>query len=316
MKVLFNNSLSKGCLFLLLGASAFAKVPLEILHVYEKDRSFQWYWMEALSEEFDCIHKHDPDLSNIQDGSVVVLLHGSLNQAQLEACQKAKNHNKRFILIHQSDEAYENDHIMYEYPTYVFREYYHKDITDNKRIFNIPLTVKNGFTCDRSWNELPDIYNRPYLWSFIGQVKSNRVDMLYSLKRLTAPHFTYFNSSFNGNDCLSTQQYEEVMLKTIFAPCPMGWCNQDSFRVYEALEAGCIPIVEKGKDNYFNEAYNNPPLIIMDDWKNVCFSIADLMKDPFKLELKRKECFDFWVGQKKKVKQLLKQKIEEIQKPI
>jgi hypothetical protein len=44
---------------------------------------------------------------------------------------------------------------------------------------------------------------------------------------------------------LNIEDYAQLLSETIFAPCPAGWENLDSFRVCEALEAGCIPIVER-----------------------------------------------------------------------
>ena len=38
--------------------------------------------------------------------------------------------------------------------------------------------------------------------------------------------------------------------KSIFVPCPRGNSSPDTFRLYEALEAGSIPIVER--DEYWD----------------------------------------------------------------
>jgi hypothetical protein len=40
-------------------------------------------------------------------------------------------------------------------------------------------------------------------------------------------------------------EVRDVMLQSIFIPCPRGYVSPDSFRFCEALECGWIPIVEK-----------------------------------------------------------------------
>jgi hypothetical protein len=49
---------------------------------------------------------------------------------------------------------------------------------------------------------------------------------------------------FNDPQGLSTKSYAELLNQTKFALCPRGNFSVDTFRFYEALEAGTIPIVE------------------------------------------------------------------------
>lgn len=45
---------------------------------------------------------------------------------------------------------------------------------------------------------------------------------------------------------LERKDYLDFMSRTKVAPCPSGPCHADTFRLYEALEAGCVPILDHG----------------------------------------------------------------------
>ncbi len=63
---------------------------------------------------------------------------------------------------------------------------------------------------------------------------------------------------------LPRDDYMAGMLKAKYVPCPGGGVNLDSFRVYEALEAGCIPIAEGIE--FWAKLLPDAPFPIIDDW--------------------------------------------------
>jgi hypothetical protein len=50
-----------------------------------------------------------------------------------------------------------------------------------------------------------------------------------------------------------------------FVICPLG-NGFDTHRLYEALCLGCIPIVKRG---YFEEIYQDLPVLVVDEWRNI-----------------------------------------------
>jgi hypothetical protein len=85
------------------------------------------------------------------------------------------------------------------------------------------------------------------------------------------------------------------MSETIFAPCPAGWENLDSFRVCEALEAGCIPIVERRPFyDYFRHVFGDHPMLTVADWSEAPALIAGLSKDRGALDRRRRACARWW----------------------
>jgi hypothetical protein len=86
-----------------------------------------------------------------------------------------------------------------------------------------------------------------------------------------------------------------LLSETIFAPCPAGAENLDSFRVCEALEAGCIPIVERRPFyDYFRHLLGDHPMLTVTDWSEAPGLIAGLRKDRGALDRRRLACARWW----------------------
>jgi hypothetical protein len=94
---------------------------------------------------------------------------------------------------------------------------------------------------------------------------------------------------------LAVGDYARIMSETIFAPCPSGWENLDSFRVCEAFEAGCIPIVEKRPGfDYFQRLMPGHPALTIERWSEAPALIRSRMNSREAVERKRLECWDWW----------------------
>jgi hypothetical protein len=77
---------------------------------------------------------------------------------------------------------------------------------------------------------------------FSGQIRDN-----ISRKRLRDFYyrmgFTPVEDTDGFMQGFSPREYLQKMAETKVAPCPSGPCTPDTFRLAEALEAGCIPVV-------------------------------------------------------------------------
>ena len=94
---------------------------------------------------------------------------------------------------------------------------------------------------------------RPMLWSWAGSLRSERYDMVRALEEspragelLSLGKLVKFDK-FAGNDeasegSLSKWEYSITMHRTQFMPLPSG-ISPEQYRLWELLEAGCIPIV-------------------------------------------------------------------------
>lgn len=108
-------------------------------------------------------------------------------------------------------------------------------------------------------------------WFFSGQVTHPRrircVQELRKLKNgvlIETPGFT---------QGIEPDKYMEFMERSKIIPCPSGPATPDTFRFYEALEAGCIPIADaistiNKTEGYWNLLFGEDlPFPIIKDWK-------------------------------------------------
>jgi hypothetical protein len=85
---------------------------------------------------------------------------------------------------------------------------------------------------------------------------------------------------------------------TVVAPCPAGWSNLETFRVYEALEAGCIPIVENRPGfDYFTRLLGPHPMPTVATWGDAA-TLVKRLKAEDGLEPLRQTCAAWWAQYK------------------
>jgi len=115
-----------------------------------------------------------------------------------------------------------------------------------------------------------DAYNKPADYFFAGQITHERRHGL-ATELNTLEEFKdnnklegvkFFSEGFTQG--LSPEHYFHGLAAAKVVPCPAGAINPDSFRLYEALEAGCIPVVdaiapEVKHDDYWTWFFDEEP---------------------------------------------------------
>lgn len=121
---------------------------------------------------------------------------------------------------------------------------------------------------------------KKYLWSFVGQVQNPFRQACVDVLKDIPNGFLHVADSFGGiENGIEYQEYLDIMCQSVFVICPAGSMCVDSFRLYEAIECGAIPITNAraprdAKDfNYFASVYSDCDLLFMndncDDLKNI-----------------------------------------------
>lgn len=148
---------------------------------------------------------------------------------------------------------------------------------------------------------------RRYIWSFMGEVgRSSRPEMAANLLSLE-PHllfstggqhgFNFWNTDAGKRRRFSPQQCLEILADSVFAPCPMGNVNLECWRVYEALECGAIPVLEKRSSlDYFHELFGDHPIPTFSSWKAARSAMCDFMLDSEQLNKLQQECRTWWAA--------------------
>ena len=99
----------------------------------------------------------------------------------------------------------------------------------------------------------------------------------------------------------------DILSSTEFIPCPYGFFHPETYRVFEALECGCIPIVESAYD-YYDRILPNNPFIKINIWKEAKPILEEWNKDQIKK--KSEECVAWWAKQKNDLQDFIKDKIK------
>lgn len=137
-------------------------------------------------------------------------------------------------------------------------------------------------------------------WSFAGQVTNAR--RIAAVKGLTltqkrTPGELLETEGFTQG--IAREHFLQQLKHTKVAPCPGGPHTPDTFRLYEALEAGCYPIVDSLASGYWQMVYGRElPFDVIDDWG----IIGGLIESAVKLwpaPVNRAQ--SWWVRQKKEM---------------
>ena len=221
---------------------------------FDPHSSYEYDWINLLLSDFEVNHIVDLESNVCVDNAIIVSNLSQMFFEDHESGQKYCRDRQQFFdyvrrfkdagmkvgLFHLGDEFYKESTEFYQDLNFVFRQYYKEG--DHKRYQNchyLPLGYKSGFR-----HELVDkpIHQRDYLWSFAGQMKGSRYEMMKYAKGIPGGKY-HTTTQWNDPNGLQTKEYAALLNNTKFSLCPMGNNSVDCFRVYESLEAGAIPII-------------------------------------------------------------------------
>lgn len=116
-------------------------------------------------------------------------------------------------------------------------------------------------------------------WAFLGQVNHrSRRELVANLKGLSGGDLRPSQGFTKG---VTQTSYLRSMAAAKIAPCPSGPGMCDSFRVWEALEAGCLPVVEAGcpayDDGYWPQL--GAPFPTVADWSELPELMPKLLEE-------------------------------------
>ncbi len=207
---------------------------------------------------------------------------------------------KNAFLVHLSDETYEGGYEYYRCFRGVFRNYW-SSVFDPAYVMTFPL----GFTqTPLPPGNLPKAHERKYLWSFLGEAnKASRPEMLSAMHSIR-PQFVYVTDDRGKPQIpLSRSEYQDVLLQSVFVPSPMGNVNLECWRIYEALESGAVPILERRVGlNYFDHLFGPNPLPTFRRWSEARRFVAEIASDTVRMEDFRMGCYAWWQEYKKALK--------------
>jgi Exostosin family len=239
------------------------------------------------------------DAASPEAPRIVICIDNAFHPPAEEFYRKSFLAGDRILLIHLGDEHLTSNYDSYRWCHAVWRNYWSPAFERQSVVRAFPLGYKKGFQRDRE--PLP-AEARTLTWSFAGDAyKQSRPAMLQHMSTLDAG-FVHATERFGDPNGLSTGDYRDLMERSIYIPCPRGNSNLDSFRVYEALEAGCIPVVEERPAfAYFTAMYGAHPMPVVLDWSEAPALIRGIRTAGGEERLRR-ACHAWWVALKARLR--------------
>ena len=205
----------------------------------------------------------------------------------------------KIFLFHLGDEfGFHDLSSAYNNCNYIWRPFSQSKYFNNKKVKCIPLGYKSGVVFKQK-------SNRKYKWAFTGTPhKSSRHDLLFQFSDIK-PFFCHKTQKFDVKN-ISVEEMNEVLSSTEFIPCPYGFFHPETYRLYEALECGCIPVVENAY-KYYDRLFPNNPFIKIDKWSEAKDIVKGWKEE--QIRRKQKECKIWWVKYKIEIQNFIKKKI-------
>ncbi len=251
-----------------------------------KEHLLEYDWLcEIFGAQIE-IKKMPETSAGLKSGECIWIL---VSRADLHIWQKIfsafTSENRNFKAIHCSDEFCQDDISWYNLPICkgVVRNYYRDECSSMSNVVQIPL----GYSA-KSQSEI-SLSNRKYTWSFEGTAwfdRPKKIDILNAIK----PNYNKLYPNWNDPSSKSRIEYFNIVKDSVFIPILRG-NNYETFRLYEAIEAGCIPIVvrEEGDTNYWTWLKTNLPLLEIGSYEHAIKVMEFLKSNTYHLEKYRDE---------------------------
>jgi hypothetical protein len=145
--------------------------------------------------------------------------------------------------------------------------------------------------------------NRPLKWFFSGQITHSRRRQMVECLRVRTDGELIESQGFTLG--LSQKDYIEKMASAKIIPSAGGSMTPDTFRTFEAIELGCIPLVDKysatnKKEGYWQMIYGDDIAFPMvDDWESQ-IGMIDYFYDTFPTNSNK--IFAWWQRRKRQIK--------------
>ena len=261
---------------------------------YHKKSSDKWVFEILKKIEYQIIKTE----AELKKEDILIIVDSSVEEKN-ELYMKLNLICSKIFLFHLGDEfGFHNLSTVYNSCDYVWRPFCSSKYFNNEKVMCIPIGYKSGVLNKEKTN-------RKYRWAFTGTPhKSSRHDLLYQFSNIK-PFFCHKTKKFDKN-IISVDEMNDVLSSTDFIPCPNGFFHPETYRVYEALECGCIPIVENAY-KYYDRLFPGNPFLKIDKWLDAKPIVQGWSNE--QIEKKRTECKIWWQEKKNSIQDFIKSKI-------
>ena len=246
-------------------------------HKFAGSALMEYKWLRSLiGDQLETVHQLPENHEPLDNGPIFICMKPQFNE-YIPVFQRYEAAGKDFYAIHVSDEygAANSDPIFwYSFKSCkgVIRNYVRSDVSQMQHVLTIPLGPHQFPSEQRGLEQ------RSLTWSFLGTKWMNREQHLESWKSISGQHKSVFFDSWADANQLDANTYSKICSDSIFIPCPGGQ-NLETFRFYEALEHGAIPILVRQDcdDGYFKFITDHIPLLSTTSWAHAADFVKTLL---------------------------------------
>lgn len=282
------------------------------------------YWDQGLLEDIfhqkqELTYKHVSDVSEVPDGEgAVFIINGRTHTEDTEAINKDIAKLKWVLFIDTGDEEAvfpwrEIKHPVMRVWVMLPRMNQHDDVS-----YHLP----NGYRpTTREMIKQAGYQPHEFDWFFAGQINHDRREQCAHQLRLQVEegnaNGNLITTERFGEEKLGYPEYMKIMANSKIVLCPSGIESPDNFRLYEALEAGCVPVVDAFATN--NQSYGfwtylfgeDPPFPVVDYWEKLPQLLPELLRD---YPANANRIFAWWQQYKRAMRYKLEDDIKELSK--
>lgn len=198
-------------------------------------------------------------------------------------------------LLHLSDEeGLDADELYPMLPpqTVIWRNFDYSRLVGS-RVF--PIGPRADFLSpDLCTQALQPASQRFFPWAFMGTLwASGSRKLAASLFLRALPQGFFYGGSGFGRG-LPVDRYRQHLLNSAFALCPEGDRHLDTFRLYESLQAGCIPVVVDQRGMAASLLGDLAPWPVFNTWPDALAWVQDLWKRPVQLDATQRAIASWW----------------------
>lgn len=187
-------------------------------------------------------------------------------------------------LIHLSDEWFAQDYGYYSDFDFVLRNHYSRKL-DKPGLLQFPL----GLPRTPVARPIVPQSCRRYTWSFCGNRVASRFEMLGTFHGLEPAYV------LPQGQRIAPHEFQQVLAQSKFVPCPMGNVMLETWRAYEALEAGCIPLLERRTTlDYYRNLLGDHPVPTFSSWREARRFVCREVQKPQQLDRRQAELAQWW----------------------
>jgi len=286
--------------------------PIQLIWGCQASRQFEQHWLLELLHPLQVEQLETEPVPGLQFDQPRVLVESGLlllerQPAPERISQLQKSRRQRiaqlaalgpFALIHFSDEeGLDGDQLYSLLPadTPIWRNFPYPRFEADRRIQTFPIGPRREF-----FGCIPHLLasGRSYPWAFMGTLwaSGSRTEAVSVFLR-ALPAGMFFGGRHFGLG-LPLAAYRAHLLNSVFALCPEGDRHLDTFRLYESLQLGCIPLLVERQGMAAPLLGPNHPLPLFAHWRQALAFAQQQLPRPEQLDRLQQQIQHWWANRK------------------